>query len=68
MGWLGWTPDAVMGADVNMVIIALESRHELINMIFGDGKKRTPGKKRITPRSFKDFAALHNARHRAKKQ
>lgn len=60
MGWLGWVPEVALGTDVNLVIMALESRGDLIAMIFGDGKKRRPKKKKITAHDFKAFAARHN--------
>ena len=62
MGWLGWTLEVSLATDVNAVVIALDSRSELIGMIFGDGKKRgKKGKKKgnIAQR-FKLFVEQHN--------
>lgn len=61
MGWLGWQAEAALATDVNLVIMALDSRGDLINMIFGDGKKRTARKKRKpSAADFKQFVQMNN--------
>jgi hypothetical protein len=63
MGWMGWSAGVALRTDVNLVILALDSRSDLINMIFGDGKKRQRGKKKkLGPSDFKAWAAEQNAR------
>lgn len=68
MGWLGWTPVEAMGADVNLVLIAIKGREGLLQMIFGSGNS-APGKPgKMSAEGFKAFAAKHNrsyARRRA---
>lgn len=59
MGWLGWVPDAALGADVNLVVMALASKRDLISIIYGDGK-RSGKKKKVTAAEFKALVAAHN--------
>lgn len=61
MGWLAWEPEVALGTDVNLVILALDSRTDLIGMIFGDGKKRQ-GRRKAKPTAgdFKAFKEAHN--------
>lgn len=59
MGWLGWTPDVAMGADVNLIEIALDGRTDLLSTIFGDGKGGRGGKGSIVQR-FKSLIGVHN--------
>jgi hypothetical protein len=61
MGWLGWVPEVALATDVNLVVMALDSRSDLITTIFGDGKKRPRGrKKKVSAGDFKAFAERHN--------
>lgn len=61
MGWLSWEPEVALATDVNLVVMALDSRNDLITMIFGDGKKRSrEAKKKPSAGDFKAFAARHN--------
>lgn len=57
MGWLGWTPDEVMRADVNMIQMALKGREELLGKIFGS---EAGNKGPITAGDFKSFVRSHN--------
>lgn len=63
MGWLGWTPDAALNADVNLVEMALASRSDLMSTIFGSGEKGKPKDKRkgkVTAKRFRAFAERNN--------
>lgn len=64
MGWLGWTPEVALATDVAMIEAALESRSDLLTMIFGNGKKPPPkgkrGKGGVTANQFKAFAKRTN--------
>lgn len=64
MGWLGWEPQVALGADVNLVIMALDERSDLISMIFGDGKKSGARKRKPTAADLKEFARQHNLRRK----
>jgi len=59
MGWLGWTPDVAMATEVAMIELALESRADLLSMIFGAGEKdkgKGKGKRsKVTADNFKRF-------------
>jgi hypothetical protein len=63
MGWLGWDWDQIRGRDVNVLLLALEGREELLKAIFGgsDDSNRKP--RPMSPESFKAFAAKHNQRY-----
>lgn len=63
MGWLGWEPGVVLATDINLVIMALGSKADLLSAIHGSGEK--PGGKRkakgkIAAGDFKAWAARHN--------
>ena len=65
MGWLGWTPEVALATDVAMIEAALESRSDLLTMIFGSGKKTPPkgkqrGKGGVSATQFKAFAKRTN--------
>lgn len=61
MGWLGWSWEETRRCDVNVIIMALEGREDLLNVVFGDGKPIQRGKhKPMTADKFKTFAAAHN--------
>jgi hypothetical protein len=61
MGWLGWTAEQALATDVNLVIMALDSRTDLISLIYGDGKPRsTKKKKKPTAADFKAWKEQHN--------
>lgn len=70
MGWLGWTPEVALAADVNAIIMALEGRKELLSMIFGSGKpdaqQSTQKPRGATVDQYKSMTAGHNARWRRK--
>jgi hypothetical protein len=66
MGWLGWTPEVALAADVNLIEMALSSRSDLLKTIFGSGEKEKP-KGKLTARGFKAFAARHNGKKRSGK-
>lgn len=59
MGWLGWMPDTALGADVNLVLMALASKRDLISVIYGDGG-RASKKRKVTADEFKARVAAHN--------
>lgn len=61
MGWMGWEPAVVLATDVNLITMALDSRRDLISMVFGDGRKAKGKKKRLSAEDFKAFASRHNA-------
>jgi hypothetical protein len=63
MGWLGWTPEVALAADVNAVRMALQSRSKLLEAIFGSPDRPRRGKK--VAAKFKEFAAQHNRRFSA---
>lgn len=66
MGWLGWSPDVALAADVNLVQIALASRSDLLSVIFGSGKPKTDkakNKQTIGSR-FKAFRDRINGRQK----
>jgi hypothetical protein len=65
MGWLGWTPDVCLAADVNIIQIAIEGRIEMLGQIFGSGKSEKP--QPITAASWKAMVGNHNMRYQAKK-
>lgn len=66
MGWLGWTPDVALQTDVNVLILALDGKTDMLEMIYGSGKKERgrKGKKGVTPDRFKAFRDRVNGRAR----
>lgn len=65
MGWLGWTPDQAMGADVNAIIIALEGRHEMLGAIFGTKEKPGESKRSGRGATVDQFQAWKKRTNRA---
>lgn len=57
MGWLGWSPQIALAAEVAMIELALESRSDLLATIFGSGTKgKSKGNRgKLTPDRFKAF-------------
>ena len=63
MGWLGWTPEVAMAADVNMIRMALEGRRDLLAAI---GLLKLPESRESRPMSGDDWQAFkkrHNMRY-----
>lgn len=61
MGWLGWEPEVVLATDVNIVIMALQSKSDLLSTIYGSGKKSKPKRKGpVTAADFKSWSQQHN--------
>ena len=64
MGWLGWQWRDIGGLDVNVLMLALEGRTELLTSIFGSSDKSTPAKRGpMTAEAFRSFRDRHNRRY-----
>lgn len=61
MGRLLWKPEEALTADVNVIAMALEGHWNLINIVFGSGPVKKPGKRRVSKQDFREFARTHNA-------
>lgn len=71
MGWLGWSEDQLMRADVNSIELALEGRTELLQAIFGKADDPPPkGKepKASLAQRFKAGVRRHNLRYEGKQK
>lgn len=66
MGWLGWTPEVALQTDVNVLILALDGKTDMLEMIYGSGKsdRGRKGKKGVTADRFKAFRDRVNRRDR----
>jgi hypothetical protein len=60
MGWLGWPPDQTMAADVNIVRIAIDAKIDLLQMVYGSGKKSKANTVPMTSDNFRAMAKSHN--------
>lgn len=61
MGWLGWEPQVALAADVNLVVMALASKSELLSTIYGSGKKAKKKRKgKVSAGDFKAWVAQVN--------
>lgn len=73
LGWLGWDPEVALRTDVNVILLAIEGRRELLRMIFGGSddtgvraSRATAAPKVVTADRFKELAKRHNSQwHRA---
>jgi len=63
MGWLGWTEREVLASDVNMIHMALDSRRDMLNMLFGTTQPDA-GRKPVTPADWQGFKNKHNSRYK----
>lgn len=72
MGWLLWSEEEAMNADVNSIQMALEGRLEYVQMVHFPKSKKERDKERVKPKDpqqfanyFKEFARDHNLSRRA---
>lgn len=56
MGWLGWTQEQAMRADVNAIEIAMEGRIDMLRTVWGSKKEKKPP----VPTRWGDFVKTHN--------
>lgn len=64
MGWLGWSEQEALDADVNSIHLALEGKAEMLKLIhFPEEKKETVKVDPVT--AFKAFADDHNRKWRS---
>lgn len=68
MGWLGWTPEAALAADVNLILLALEGREDMLKAIFGDASEGKGKKGPVTANRWRHFAAGINERFRGRRK
>lgn len=66
MGWIGWDWEQIRGRDVNVLLLALEGREELLRAIFGSGDASGAAKRPMTPESWRAFVRTHNRRYAAR--
>lgn len=52
MGWLGWSPDQALDADVNAIIVAHRGRVAMLNAVFGGGDDAPTEK--LSPQTLRD--------------
>lgn len=68
MGWLGWTEEQTLHADMNAIVLAYEGKVDMLKAIHGDtDKEKGTQKRKPSPDDFRDFAADHNAMFRAQR-
>ncbi len=68
IGWLGWSEQEALFADVNSILIGVEGRVDLLNGLFGKSKKEKTAKDLPMAQRFKLFSQDHNAIFARKKK
>lgn len=53
MGWLGWSEEQTLSADVNTIVVAMRGRVAMLQAVFGGGKDDPPAST-MTPELFDD--------------
>lgn len=48
-GWLGWTPDAALAANMEHIRMAHDGRYDMLKAIFGDGEEKVETRRAQTP-------------------
>jgi hypothetical protein len=62
-GYLGYTPQEALSANVNDLQIALEGRFELLGKLFGKSSPDDqPRRRPMSASRFRDMARQHNAK------
>jgi hypothetical protein len=59
MGWLGWSPEQTMAADINIVRMALDSKIDLLQKVYGSGKDKRKAIP-VTNENLRAIAKSHN--------
>jgi hypothetical protein len=68
LGWLGWTEDQLMDADLNAILVAYRGRVEMLKAIFGSSDDDSGSTKTPKPKDFKAFSKEHNRKFQIAKE
>lgn len=61
LGWLGWTEQEAMAADVNAIAVGYQGRRDLLESVFGRSEEETPPEE-LPVLTQEGFAGLFNRR------
>ncbi len=69
-GWLGWSEEQALDADMNTIVLAYTGKTEMLKAIFGSTDDNRPSKSKPKPtaKQVKNFAKTHNAVVKATKK
>jgi hypothetical protein len=68
-GWLGWSEEQALDADMNTIVLAYHGKTEMLKAIFGStDDKPSKSKPKPTAKQVKNFAKTHNAVETATKK
>lgn len=65
-GWLGWSEDQALDADMTSIVLAYEGKVEMLKAVFGSSDDKKPPKAKPSAKKLKTFAKTHNAVTKAK--